>query len=103
MRERVQKVAQEIGYRPDATLANLMAHLRAGQKTRFQVTLGFLNASEDPVILREIPTFREWVRGATERARELGDEFVVGVPGQPGTAQGRFAATSGEFALLGPD
>ncbi len=84
MRERVQKVAREIGYRPNATLSSLMAHLRAAQETRFQATLGFVNASNDPVILREIPTFREWARGATERARELGygmDEFWLNEPG----------------------
>jgi LacI family transcriptional regulator len=83
-RERVQKVAQEIGYLPNATLASLMAHLRAGQEARFQATLGFLNASDDPAILREISTFSEWQRGAAERARELGygmDSFWLREPG----------------------
>ncbi|MDQ2919373.1 MAG: LacI family transcriptional regulator, partial [Verrucomicrobiota bacterium] len=72
MRERVQKIAQELGYRPNATIANLMAQLRASKTTPFQSTLGFLNASTNSNILQEIPTFQEWVRGATERARELG-------------------------------
>ena len=83
-RERVQKIAQEIGYLPNATLASLMAHLRAGKETRFQATLGFLNASDDPSILRVVSTFSEWVRGATDRARELGygmDAFWLGEPG----------------------
>lgn len=84
MREHVQKVAQQIGYFPNATLANLMAHLRAGRTARFEATLGFIIASEDPIILREFSTFREWVRGATERARELGygmDPFWLYEPG----------------------
>ena len=67
MRERVQKIAREMGYRPDATVASLMAQLRS-QKT----TLGFLNASENPAILDEIATFQEWSRGASSRATELG-------------------------------
>lgn len=72
MRERVQKIAEELGYRPNATIANLMAQLRASKTTPFQSTLGFLNASENPNILQEIPTYQEWVRGAVERAQELG-------------------------------
>ncbi len=78
MRDHVRKVASEIGYLPNATLASLMAQVRGGKNSPFQATLGFLNASDDPAILREIPTFREWTRGAAERARELGyslDQF----------------------------
>lgn len=78
MRDHVRKVASEIGYLPNATLASLMAQVRVGKNSPFQATLGFVNASEDPAILREIPTFREWTRGAAERARELGysvDQF----------------------------
>jgi len=72
MRQHVQKIAQQLGYRPNATVASLMAQLRAGKTANFQSTLGFLNASEDSTILREIPTFREWTRGAADRAKELG-------------------------------
>ena len=72
MRERVQKIAEQLGYRPNATIANLMAQLRASKTTPFQSTLGFLNASENANILHEIPTYEEWVRGAVERAQELG-------------------------------
>lgn len=77
-RDHVRKVASEIGYLPNATLSSLMAQVRVGKNSPFQATLGFLNAAEDPAILREIPTFREWARGAAERARELGysvDQF----------------------------
>lgn len=84
MRQHVQKIAQELGYRPNATVASLMAQLRAGKTAEFQSTLGFLNASEDSDILREIPTFQEWTRGAADRARELGygmDFFWLHEPG----------------------
>ena len=72
MRAHVQKIAAELGYRPNATVANLMAQLRATKTAKFQSTIGFLNASPDRTILREIPTFREWTRGAEDRAKELG-------------------------------
>lgn len=84
MRQRVQKIAEQLGYRPNATVASLMAQLRAGKAAKFQATLGFLNASEDSAILREIPTFREWTRGAADRAKELGygmDFFWLHEPG----------------------
>lgn len=71
-RERIQKIAEELGYRPNATLATLMAQLRGSKPASYQATLAFLNASEDANMLREIPTFREWARGAAERADELG-------------------------------
>ena len=83
MRDHVRKVAREIGYLPNATLASLMAQVRVGKNSPFQATLGFLNASENPGILREIPTFSEWTRGAAERARELGysmDQFWLHEP-----------------------
>jgi LacI family transcriptional regulator len=84
MRQHVQKIAEQLGYRPNATLASLMAQLRAGKTAKFQSTLGFLNASEDSAMLREIPTFREWTRGAADRAKELGygmDFFWLHEPG----------------------
>ena len=84
MRQHVQKIARQLGYRPNATVASLMAQLRAGKTANFQSTLGFLNASEDSTMLREIPTFREWTRGAADRAKELGygmDFFWLHEPG----------------------
>ena len=72
MRKHVQKIAEQLGYRPDATVASLMAQLSSRNSKKFQSTLGFVNASENPEILREIPTFKEWARGAEDRARELG-------------------------------
>ena len=89
MRARVQKIAEQLGYRPNATLASLMAQLRAGKTAQFQSTLGFVNASENPDILREIPTFKEWTRGASERARELGYSMDIFWLHQPGLTPAR--------------
>lgn len=84
MRQHVQKIARELGYRPNATVANLMAQLRASKTAKFQSTIGFLNVSEDRAILNEIATYREWTRGAADRAKELGygmDFFWLQEPG----------------------
>ena len=68
MRDHVRKVASEIGYLPNATLASLMAQVRGGKNLPFQATLAFLNASDDSTILRENPD----VPGMDPRRRGTG-------------------------------
>jgi LacI family transcriptional regulator len=103
MRAHVQKIAQELGYRPNATVASLMAQLRASKTAQFQSTLGFLNASEDSAMLREIPTFREWTRGASDRAKELGysmDFFWLHEPGLTPARLKQILTTRGVRGLI---
>ena len=71
-RERIQAVARELGYAPNATVAQLMAQLRASRAPKFQATLALLNSSTDPALLDELPTFRSWVKGCRARSSELG-------------------------------
>ncbi len=76
----IQKIAQEMGYTPNATVANLMAQLRASRTPSYQATLGLLNFSHHRDYLHSVPTFREWLAGCHERAAQLGyriDEFWV--------------------------
>jgi LacI family transcriptional regulator len=83
-RRRIQKLATKMGYRTNATVANLMAQLRASRTPKYQATLGLLNVSSDSKILGGIRTFREWVRGCHERALQLGyglDPFWLHEPG----------------------
>src|SRR5277367_6472336 len=44
-RRRIQKLAAKMGYRTNATVANLMAQLRASRTPKYQATLGLLNVS----------------------------------------------------------
>ncbi|HEX4085799.1 MAG TPA: LacI family DNA-binding transcriptional regulator [Chthoniobacteraceae bacterium] len=83
-RRRIQKLAAKMGYRTNATVANLMAQLRASRTPKYQATLGLLNVSSDPKTLSGLCTFREWVKGCHERAIQLGyglDPFWVHEPG----------------------
>ncbi len=83
-RARIQKVAQELGYETNATVANLMAQLRASRTPRYQATLALLNVSTNPRVIEELPTFASWARGAEVRARGLGyglDRFWLQEPG----------------------
>jgi LacI family transcriptional regulator len=84
--EKVQRVAQELGYKPNAVVSNLLAQLRVSRTPKYQATLALINPSENPNILAEIHTFREWVRGMRERATQLGygvNEFWLNEKGVP--------------------
>jgi LacI family transcriptional regulator len=83
-RRRIQKIAQEMGYRANAVVANLMAQLRASKAPKFQATLGLINAAPEKHLLEGVHTFHEWVTGCLNRARQLGygfDEFWLHEPG----------------------
>ncbi len=83
---RVQEVAESLGYKPNAVVANLMAQLRASRTPRYQATLALLNAAEDSELFRTVHTFAEWIRGARERAAQLGyglDDIRLHEPGVP--------------------
>lgn len=70
--EKVQGIAEQLGYRTNAVVSQLLAQLRTSRVPKYQATLGIINASENPGIMDEVPTFREWRAGYRERAFELG-------------------------------
>ena len=83
-RERIQKIAEKMGYRANAVVSNLMAQLRASRNPKYQATIGILNASNHRDSLDTNYTFRTWVSGLRGRCRELGygiDEFWLREPG----------------------
>ena len=77
-RQRIAAVAEELGYRPNATVAQLMAALRQNRSPKFQATLALLNANEDQDAFSRHPTIPIYVHGCRRRATKLGyafDEF----------------------------
>ena len=84
VRQRIQRLAAEAGYRPNALVANLFAQLRANKTSTYQSTLGLLCASKDPSELETVHTFRSWIAGCRARATELGygfDQLWIYEPG----------------------
>ena len=82
-RLRIEKVAEEIGYRRNATVAHLMSELRQSRVPRFQATLGLVNANEDREAFQRHPTIPHYVKGCRLRAQQLGyglDEFWMHEP-----------------------
>jgi len=69
---RIQKIATEMGYRSNPTVAKLMAQLRTSRTNTFQGTLAILNAADDQSLLTTNPTYGKWYSGCIERAKELG-------------------------------
>ena len=83
-RRRIQKLAAKMGYRTNATVANLMAQLRASRPPNYQATIGLVNVATDPKSITGIRTFRDWAQGCTQRAVQLGygiDSFWLHEPG----------------------
>ena len=83
-RRRIQKIAEKMGYRTNATVANLMAQLRAGGAPKYQAALGFLNISTDPRTFTGSCAYHEWEEGCRKRAALLGyglDTFSWHEPG----------------------
>ncbi len=79
VRERIQKIANEVGYKPNPIVSHLIAQVRASRRASYQSTLGVVFTTKDPGHL-EVPTFMEWVAACEARARQLGygfDKFIL--------------------------
>lgn len=72
---RIQALADELGYRPDPLLSNLMVYLRTKKDAPYQATLAYFTGHTAPETWHGIFTFHEFHRGVVERARQLG--YVV--------------------------
>lgn len=76
-RDRIQKIAEEMGYRRNPVVDTLMMQLRAGRQPTFQANLALINCSpEENLTINH--TFRRLREGVLRRAEQLGygvDEF----------------------------
>lgn len=82
---RIQNIAARLGYRPNATLARLMAQLHAGEKTRIKAALALVDVWPEPGVDKRLETFRLWHEGIASRAGQMGyalDCFDIHEPGQ---------------------
>src|ERR1700712_1561557 len=67
-RDVIRKVADKLGYRPNAVVSHLMAQLRSSQTARFQAKLALVNAHRDPKAFRTHATIPAYVHGCQQRA-----------------------------------
>ena len=71
-RQKLQLMAEQMGYVPDPMLNALVAYRRASHTPRFQAVLIWINNWPQREDLQSNPTFRAYYEGAQERARQLG-------------------------------
>jgi LacI family transcriptional regulator len=71
-RERIRKIADKMGYQPNAVLSQLMAQLRLIRTKQFRATIALVNSNRDPEAFRRHPTIPTYVEGCEKRAAKLG-------------------------------
>ena len=79
MREKIRRVAGEMGYVADPILQRLAAYRRTGETAKFQSVIAWLNHWEQPERLRSYHEFEQYWRGAKLAAKRLGyrlEEFI---------------------------
>lgn len=82
-RERVQRIAEELGYSPDAGLHFAMRQVRHA-KTKELVPIAWINNDPEPDLWRKYPFLTPFREGAEARCRKLGyklDEIWARAPG----------------------
>jgi DNA-binding LacI/PurR family transcriptional regulator len=79
MREKIRRVAGEMGYVADPILQRLAAYRRTGETAKFQSVIAWLNHWDQPERLRSYHEFEQYWRGAKLAAKRLGyrlEEFI---------------------------
>lgn len=74
-RERIQKIAVELGYQMNPMVRALMTSLRLRRETRYQATLAFITQFPEANSWQKLRTYPHYFSGARERAQELGYEL----------------------------
>lgn len=105
-RERIQRLARELGYRPDAEVSKLMSYLRRAKPARSASTIALLTTAGKPQPWQFNRHFRKFYEGACRRAEASGyrlDEFWLKEPGLTSRRLTRILDTRAiEGLLIGP-
>ena len=90
-RERIQKIAEEIGYRPNSSISTLMTHLRSARTLLEQGVLAFLtnHPTRDGWRKDEFRTYERFFEGAAARADRNGYRLDVFWMKEPGMTSSR--------------
>lgn len=71
-RECIQKLAKEMGYRPNPMVRALMTQVRRGRRVRYQATIAFLTNLRTADRWRTLHTYPDYFAGASERGGTMG-------------------------------
>ncbi|HEY9248446.1 MAG TPA: LacI family DNA-binding transcriptional regulator [Rariglobus sp.] len=105
-RNRIQKLATNLGYRPDPNISRLMERVRGKKTSSTGTVIAYLTAHDQKFAWKGIPTQRDYHEGAVARARELGyhlEDFWLREPGMTEDRLSRILRNRGiEGALIAP-
>ena len=76
-REKVRRVAEEMGYRPDPMLTSLIAYRKNNYLKTLSPTIAYIMNLNGPEGLKESPVRQLFLKGAEKRAQELGYKIEV--------------------------
>ncbi len=74
-REKIVRVARQLGYRHNPALTQVMADIRSGRRPEFIAKLALINGHRDRDAFTSHPTIPAYVAGCLRRAAELGYSF----------------------------
>lgn len=74
-RERIQRIAGELGYQMNPMVRALMTSLRQGRPTRYHATLAFITQFPEANSWQKLHTYPHYFSAARMRAKELGYEL----------------------------
>ena len=97
-RERIERIARELGYAKNPVVAQLMTELRKAHPAGYRRTLALLNANGDAQAFGRHPTIPAYVAGCRRRAALHGyglDEFWLHDPGLYGDRLNRVLRARG--------
>ncbi len=90
-REKIRRLADELGYKPNPLVSALMVRLRSSRTPSRSETLAFLTTHPEREGWRRVPTFRKFHAGAVQRAAELGFRVQEFWLREPGMTDGRMS------------
>jgi len=102
-RERVQRVAREMGYVPDPMMSALTAYRSATRPEHYRATIAWVTNTFDRSGGTRVPTFNLYFQGAQERAASLGytlEEFWLREPGMNWRRNSEVLKTRGITGLI---
>lgn len=103
-RERIQKIAERMGYRPNPLVSALMVHLRHGHPPAARCNLAWLDFFPQPEDWQHDPVHRAFWTGAAARAEALGYSISrIRATGKPAASLARSLRNRGIQGVLLPE
>lgn len=103
-RERIQKIAERMGYRPNPLVSALMVHLRHGHPPAARCNLAWLDFFPTPDDWQQDPVHRAFWMGAAARAEALGYSLSrIRATGKPAASLARSLRNRGIQGVLLPE